>query len=498
MAITNEYARGTIIAVQAKATVSVGNPELLEYSWFKDGVLQSTVQTGGTATILVSAAATYHVVVSHPKADSVRSDDFIVTLRDPQKILRLIYQTGGFEQINSSTGDFTSFEVVDWNIAEDQYEFGPGTVDAGLFGTPSSGWWRIFAKEQDLSLDVTLRGSPGQNDRSGDGGVGTLRRNFEQSQLYTLRVGDRRTGRGDDVQGNGPNPGRTFGGSGVFGGGCTYMKRGGTLIAVSGGGGGAATNADGGDGGGLNVAGEQGQGNGRSAGRVFNPGDQINYSGYPRNYGVRAMTRCGNTGGSLSCNVEIGANDNQNNGGFGDNDGGGGGSGLEGGHGGRSSNEGGCGGSGWASGAVTVVESQLGGNTPGKNGSVRIRLTGFNNYQVQWEHYTGVRKGWVPSFNYENTGNFDAVVVPQNVGFEQGEGPESSKHYLVTFAEEYPDTNYVIDFTYYSDLTAAGNLNETNRTVTIFDKQKGSFRVKFVDKDGSPHIREAIFKVTPA
>ena len=498
MAITKEYARGTIIAVQAKATVSVGDPNLLEYSWFKDGVLQSTVQTGGTATILVSAAATYHVVVNHPKADSVRSDDFIVTLRDPQKILRLIYQTGGFEQINSSTGDFTSFGVVDWNIAEDQYEFGPGTVDAGLFGTPSSGWWRIFAKEQDLSLDITLRGSPGQNDRSGDGGVGTLRRNFEQSQLYTLRVGDRRTGRGDDVQGNGPNPGRTFGGSGVFGGGCTYMKRGGTLVAVCGGGGGAATNADGGDGGGLNVAGESGQGNGRSGGRVFNPGDQINYSGYPRNFGVRAMTRCGNTGGSLSCNVEIGANDNQNNGGFGDNDGGGGGSGLEGGFGGRSSNEGGCGGSGWASGAVTIVSTQLGGNTPGKNGSVRIRLTGFNNYQVQWEHYTGVRKGWTPSFNYENSGNFDAVVVPQNVGFETGEGPESSKHYLVTFAEEYPDTNYVIDFTYYSDLTAAGNLNETNRTVTIFDKQKGSFRVKFVDADGSPHIREAIFKVTPA
>ena len=39
---------------------SVGDPNLLEYSWFKDGELQSTVQTGGTATILVSAAATYH------------------------------------------------------------------------------------------------------------------------------------------------------------------------------------------------------------------------------------------------------------------------------------------------------------------------------------------------------------------------------------------------------------------------------------------------------
>ena len=195
---------------------------------------------------------------------------------------------------------------------------------------------------------------------------------------------------------------------------------------------------------------------------------------------------------------ENNGSDNQNNGGFGDNDGGGGGSGLEGGHGGRSSTEGGCGGSGWASGAVTIVTTQLGGNTPGKNGSVRIRLTGFNNYQVQWEHFTGVRKGWVPSFNYQNSGNFDAVVVPQNVGFETGEGPESSKHYLVTFAEEYPNTDYNINFTYFSDLTAAGNLNEINRTATVFDKQKGSFRVKFVDKDGSPHIREAIFKVSPA
>jgi hypothetical protein len=501
MAITKEYARGTIIAVQAKATVSVGDPSLLEYSWFKDGVLQSTVQTGGTATILVSAAATYHVVVSHPKADSVRSDDFIVTLRDPQKILRLIYQTGSFANINSSTGDFTSFGVVDWNIAEDQYEFGPGQLDKDGFGTPASGWWRIFAKEQDLSLDITLRGSSGGNNKSsqnsGRGGVGTIRRNFEQSQLYSIRVGDRRSGTNNDLQLNGPNGGRTFSGNGNNGGGQTYLKRGGTLIAVCGGGGGSATNATGGDGGGLNVAGESGQGNSRRGGRVVTPGGE-NGSGYPKNYDTRVMTKCGILNGSLQCTTENSGNDYQNNGGFGDNDGGGGGSGVEGGFGGRSSNEGGCGGSGWASGAVTIVETQLGGNLLGRNGSVRIRLTGFNNYQVQWEHYTGVRKGWVPSFNYQNSGNFDAVVVPQNVGFETGEGPESSKHYLVTFAEEYPDTNYVIDFTYYSDLTAAGNLNETNRTVTIFDKQKGSFRVKFVDADGSPHIREAIFKVTPA
>ena len=501
MAITKEYAIGTIIAVQAKADVSVGDPNLLEYSWFKDGVLQSTIQTGETATILISAAATYHVVVSHPKADSVRSDDFIVTLRDPKKILRLIYQTGSFANINSTTGDFTSFGVVDWNIAENQYEFGPGQLDTNEFGTPASGWWRIFAKEQDLSLDITLRGSSGGNNKSsqnsGRGGVGTLRRTFEQSQLYTIRPGDRRSGTNNDLQNNAPNGGRTFNGNGNNGGGCTYMKRGGTLIAVCGGGGGSATNATGGDGGGLNVAGESGQGNSRRGGRVVTPGGE-NGTGYPKNYDTRTMTKCGILNGSFQCTLENSGDDSQNNGGFGDNDGGGGGSGVEGGLGGRSSNEGGCGGSGYASGAVTIVETQLGGNLLGRNGSVRIRETGFNNYQVSWNHVTGVRRGLTPSFQYENTGNFDAVVVPQNVGFETGEGPESSKHYFITFAEEYPDTNYNIDFTYFSDLTAAGRLNETNRTATVFDKQKGSFRVKFVDADGSPHIREVIFKVTPA
>ena len=497
--ITKEYARGTIIAVQARATISVGNPALLEYSWFKNGELQQTIQTGDIATVLISDAATYHVVVSHPNADSVRSDDFVVTLRDPKKILRLIYQTGGFANIDGSTGDFTSFGVVDWNIAENQYEFGPGNPEIALFGTPASGWWRVFAKEQSLSLDVTLRGSPGQNDRSGDGGVGTLRRLFEQSQLYTFRVGDRRTGAFDDVQTNGPNPGRTFSGSGVFGGGCTYMKRGGTLVAVAGGGGGAATNADGGDGGGLNVAGESGQGNSRPGGRVVNPGEQVNFSGYPSNFGVRIMTRCGQYNGGFSCGIERSANDNQNNGGFGDNNGGGGGGGVEGGYGGRSSTEGGCGGSGWASSAVTILETQLGGNTPGKNGSVRIRLTGFNNYQVRWYHTTGVRQGLTPTFQYTNTGNFDAVVIPQNVGFEQGEGPEPTKHYYVIFAEEFPDTNYKIDVTYISSMTAAGKVQPAGSfTPTVFDKQKGSFRIKFVDNDGSPHIREVIFKVTPA
>ena len=495
------FAKGTIVAITAKAEIAGADANLLEYSWRKNGAVQSSVVTSGTATLLTTTPGSYDVVVSHPRAETVTSNKFNLFYREPEDIIRLIYQTGSFANINSSTGDFTSFGVVDWNIAEDQYEFGPGQLDKDGFGTPASGWWRIFAKEKDISLDITLRGSSGGNrnpdKNSGRGGVGTLRRNFERSQLYTLRIGDRRSGSNNDLQLNGPNGGRTFSGDGNNGGGQTYLKRGGTLLAVCGGGGGSATNATGGDGGGLNVQGERGQGNSRDPGLVVNPGGE-NGSGYPRNYGVRTMTKCGILNGSLQCTTENSGNDFQNNGGFGENDGGGGGSGIQGGHGGRASNEGGCGGSGWASSAVTIVGTQLGGNSLGRNGSVRIRKTGFNNYQVQWEHYTGVRKGWTPSFNYENSGNFDAVVVPQNVGFEQGEGPTTAKHYFITFAEEYSNTDYNIDFTYYSDLTAAGNLNETNRTVNIFDKQKGSFRVKFDDADGSPHIREAIFKVTPA
>ena len=502
MTISKIFSKGTIIAITAKAEITAFDANLLQYSWRRDGVVVTSVLTSGTATLITSTAGTYDVVVSHPNADTITSNSFNLSYREPEDIIRLIYQTGGFANIDANTGNFTSFQVIDWNIAEKEFEMGTGVQDAIDYGNPSGGWWRVLAKEKDLSLDVTLRRSCGGNNlnsrTSGQGGTGTLRRTFETNQLYTLRIGDRRSGADNDVQVNGPNGGRTFDGSGNFGGGQTYMKRGGTLVAVAGGGGGSATNADGGDGGGFNVAGESGQGNGRSGGRVVNPGTQ-SYSGYPRNFGVKGMSRCGldARNGALLCTFENGASDGQNNGGWGDNNGGGGGSGLEGGHGGRSSNEAGCGGSGWASSAVTILSASLGGGGQDRNGSVRIRQTGFNNYIVQWYHTTGVRRGLIPTFNLTNNGNFTATVTPQNVGFETNQGPESSKHYLVEFEEPFLNTAYNTTFTFIGDLTAAGALEPTF-TPIIFDKQAGSFRVKFADADGTPHIRETIFKVQPA
>ena len=163
MTISKIFSKGTIIAITAKAEITAFDANLLQYSWRRDGVVVTSVLTSGTATLITSTPGTYDVVVSHPNADTITSNSFNLSYREPEDIIRLIYQTGGFANINSTTGNFTSFEVIDWNIAEKEFEMGPGVGDAERFGNPAGGWWRVFAKEKDLSLDVTLRGSCGGN-----------------------------------------------------------------------------------------------------------------------------------------------------------------------------------------------------------------------------------------------------------------------------------------------------------------------------------------------
>lgn len=516
MASVNQlFSRGSIVVLTAKATITSGDANLIQYTWRKDGLTQSNQLTSGNSTLVTTTPGTYDVVVSHPNADTVTSDSFGLFFRDPEDILRISYKPDGASTyMNFNTGVWENPVSVDWNIATQQYEFGPDAQNG--FNSGKSGWWRVFAKEKDLSLDITLRGSSGGGSGGGDGGVSVLRRTFEHRQVYTFRTGDRRTvdgcgigcsASGDDVSWNAPNGGRVFD-NGSNGGGCTYMKRGGSLLAVVGGGGGySQTGGRGGDGGGCGVGGETGGGsNGGRGGGAVGPGDQIHFPGYPANLGVRRMIRCGATegastgGGSLSCTTEVTAIDVQNNGGFSRNGGGAGGSGVEGGQGGGNHQSGGGGGSGWAGGGVTLLSNQLGGNSAPKNGSVRIRQTGFVNYIVHWYHTTGVRRGLTPTFNVINTGNFTASVSPQNVGYTTSDGPDESKHYLITFEEDFSNTNYIIDFTYMGPLQASLNRWHSGWTYTIFDKQKGSFRVKFFSTDdgGNRHINEVIFDVDPA
>ena len=507
MAIVKEFAEGTSVVITAKATISSGDAADLTYQWRRGGGVILTQSTGGTATLVTSIAGVYDVIVSHPNAASVTSSTFTFTYRTAEDILRISYNRAGIS-LNSDSS-FANPTTIDWNIASKYYEFGPDQNNG--FDSGKSGWWRIWALEKDVSLDITMRGScAGSNGDSkssvAEGGTGTLRRTFEKGQIYTFRPGDRRTDgnsyagdpQGDDVQWNAPNPGRVFSGGGSNGGGCTYMMRGGTLMPVCGGGGGATSSGIvGGDGGGLNVAGANGSNN-TQGGRAIGPGDNIEVQGYPQS-GVRRMTRCSvnSSRTGLVCDKEISASVVQNNGGFAYNGGGAGGSGVEGGAAGYSNDSSGGGGSGWASGAVTVVKTQVGGNgdnrpdAPGnkKNGSILILKTGFIRYLTEVIHTTGVRRGLTPSLQVHNFGSYDAEIIPQNVGTHTGDY-DGEKHYLVKFPTSFANSNYTLNFTYISRTQASLNM-QWDISVKKIEKEANQFRVWFQRPDGDPrHVNE--------
>ena len=529
MAISQEFPTGTTVVITAKASISAGDANFLEYVWRRDGTAIFDEVTGGTSTLVTSTAGVYDVVVSHPNAESVFSETFTLTYRDPIDMLRIMYNpegTGmsGLDNLNSD-GSWQTLVSLDWNIADTYYEFGPDQNNG--FNSGKSGWWRIYALEKDVELDITLRGSsgggsyttpsesnPNPNDpgnRSGEGGVGIIRRTFEQGQLYTIRVGDRRTDgnsyagdpQGDDVSWNAPNGGRLYGGGGVAnGGGCTYLKRGGTLLAVSGGGGGTGsdTSSFGGDGGGPNVAGTDGaQGGGGAA--VVSPGTQVYWSNYITDPNVyQIMSQCGtaqtwdfnNT--ALSCDVEVTGNDVQNNGAWGHGGAGGAGSGVRGGVSSNSMFTGGGGGSGWASSAVTVVSNQSGGNPTPKNGSVLIMKTGFLRYYAQVIHTTGVRAGRTPSLNVIQGGSQNAEVIPQNVGYNTGDY-DGQKHYLVNFPVAFSNTNYVLNITDISRLQASQNV-EWTIIVSKVEKYTDHFRVWFTASENGMQSYRHVYNWT--
>lgn len=368
MAKSRTFASGTVVILTAKANISSGDPALLQYSWRKDGAVVSNITTSGTATLSTLTAGVYDVVVSHPNADSVTSESFTILLRGARPILRITKVKGS--SINSN-GSFPSSEQFDWNLSSSAFEA----------KSESSGLWQVYAKEQDISVDIEMKGSSGQgynfaSSGGGDGGVGTIRYTLQKGVIHTLRIGSRKRVTADDPENNSIGGGRVFSGKGGYGGGSTLLYRGGTLISVVGGGGGNGIDSSGGSGGGLNVAGEAG--NGRNGGLSVQSvppidiGDnKTDNSNYPTT-GVRTVGRCvNNSTGQQSCATYLSDDGDQNNGGFGYLEGGAGGSGVKGGN-ASVNRDGGAGGSGWASSAVSVLSTQLGGNISPNNGSIKI------------------------------------------------------------------------------------------------------------------------------
>ena len=171
MASVNQlFSKGSIVVLTAKATITSGDANLIQYTWRKDGLTQSNQLTSGNSTLVTTTPGTYDVVVSHPNADTVTSDSFGLFFRDPEDILRISYKPDGASTyMNFNTGVWNNPVSIDWNIATQQYEFVPDAQNG--FNSGKYGWWRVFAKVKDLSLDITLRGSSGGGSGGGDGGI---------------------------------------------------------------------------------------------------------------------------------------------------------------------------------------------------------------------------------------------------------------------------------------------------------------------------------------
>ena len=290
----------------------------------------------------------------------------------------------------------TALNIVDVNLNNGEYEF-PTTAgisdDAGQQNVFS-----FYSPNKDIKVQMDLYGGKGLDDggnAGGEGGYGRIQFTMKQNQEYVLA--------GLSTFINAP-----------------YLYEGGNLMACVGGGGhaGSGSNGGGGKGGGINIDGEKGKGSGSGLGGALGTGTlQSNgifgsnyiagakYAGdiqaigaqggktiictkgvYWRQQGKGACDSLGTTKFRTSNGTEVtntasitrgykaGYNIIQTAGkglGIGAVKGNGG-NGLVGGNGAISELGGGGGGSGYASGNVTIVDSQLGGSTT--NARVVLRV----------------------------------------------------------------------------------------------------------------------------
>lgn len=250
----------------------------------------------------------------------------------------------------------------------------------------------IYPPEKDIRVRITLAGAAGQSlgGTGGQGGVSifeyTLRRNTE----YNVKLG-----------GTSPPTGGANGGGGAA---FIYNKSG--IIAICGGGGAGGSSGRGGRGGGIGIGGETGLGrSGGQGGQQVSAGSLPVYGYFPggnyldtparltattggrvsscsfgdywANNGFSPCTDFGSSliqarnsaGSTISGSASLlrgfkpGNRGHRLNGGNGSGGEGGAGSGAYGGNAGTGGGSGGGGGSGYSSGNITIISSQLGGNT---------------------------------------------------------------------------------------------------------------------------------------
>ena len=355
----------------------------VNYQWNQDGNPLSdsdTISGANSPTLTISSTevgtSTITVTISHP--------------------------TAGNSPVTSNGVDFqvvSARTIIEYHLhvdAEGGSYYGSGSQnlfdgDLTLTADPnrSTQTVSLHSPERDITVKATLSAAAGASrdgNSGGEGGKTSFLVTLERNQEFILKLGSQTMPTGGS---NG-------------GGGAAYLYKKGRLLLALGGGGGAGTNHRGGSGGGAGVAGESGFGrDGGQGGTVYAegtlptigvfPGGGV-YSGVnwsapdggrisgctPGNdYFTSRFSPCDDmgqerfrtsNGGELSQTpiIERGYKPgigHRNNGGNAYGNDGGGGSGAEGGDAGRNGGSGGGGGSGYSSGDVTILTTQLGGNS---------------------------------------------------------------------------------------------------------------------------------------
>jgi hypothetical protein len=354
----------------------------ISYRWQLNGndlSDSSTVSGSGTPNLSISlpnvSINTVRARLTHPTAcnSPILTNSANLIVVEPRDIIT--YE-------NDASGTFVSQSI---DLVNSSLRIDSSTTTANRS-------FVIFPTERNIRVRITLAAGAGQSRngfRGGQGGLSVFEYTLKQNTEYVFKLGSA-------VQ---PTGGANGGGGGAF----LYEKA--RLIAVCGGGGGAGTSARGGDGGGIGIGGESGLGRSGGIGGVRVANGQLpTATGFFPGGGTNP-TDPGNTtaptGGQVSgCTIgdyyaQIGFSPCQdvgqakwvtsrgiivqqtatiqrgfkngtafrNNGGNGSGNEGGGGSGTIGGNAAGGDGSGGGGSSGYTDGSITLISTQLGGNS---------------------------------------------------------------------------------------------------------------------------------------
>ena len=181
--IKKSFREGVVVALSCQANVSDGTANQLTYNWRKDGEVFATDSgAGGTSIITTTESGTYDVLISHSEGDPVVTNTIEVSFIPGRNLLRVIELPFGSVSPNKRIQQYIKERSIDnpptWVKSETIDAATKGQIfalpsnakryDINLedtfyeVGPPTAGMVFMYAKENDITVEVTLEGSPGE------------------------------------------------------------------------------------------------------------------------------------------------------------------------------------------------------------------------------------------------------------------------------------------------------------------------------------------------